>query len=61
MFLLNEDALLERLSIVEETSHGQVTWSETAGLRQIFFNVDPNAMDLLRIVRGAYDKHPIAA
>ncbi len=61
VFLLNEDSLLERLSVVEEISHGQVAWSETAGLRQIFFNADPRKIDLLKLVGSAYSKRRRAA
>ncbi len=34
-FLLDEDDIVERLERLEEISNGTLTWSETAGLRQI--------------------------
>jgi hypothetical protein len=61
VFLLNEESLLERLSMVEEISRGHVAWSETAGLRQIFFRTDPREMDLVKLVSGAYSKRRRAA
>ena len=61
VFLLNEESLLERLSIVEDISHGHVAWSETAGLRQIFFKVDPREIDMIKLVAGAYSKRRRAA
>jgi len=54
VFLLNEENLLERLGAIEDISRGQVTWSETAGLRQIFFKTDPKSIDLLKLVGRAY-------
>ena len=61
VFLLNEDALLERLSIIEELSEGRIAWSETAGLRQILFRADPNSIDLMKIVASAYPRRRRAA
>ncbi len=54
VFLLDEDALVERLSSIEHMSHGLVTWSETAGLRQMFFHEDPQTIDSLSILARAY-------
>ncbi len=56
VFLLNEESLLERLGMVEDLSQGRVAWSETAGLRQIFFRDDPQDINLLKLVGGAYSK-----
>jgi hypothetical protein len=61
VFLLDEESLLDRLSVIEELSHGQVSWSETAGLRQVFFKGDPKAIDLVKIMAGAYRKRRRAA
>jgi hypothetical protein len=61
VFLLNEESLLERLSMVEDISCGEVAWSETAGLRQIFFRADPASIDLVKLVGGAYAKRRRAA
>lgn len=54
VFLLDEEALVERLSSIEQMSHGSVTWSETAGLRQMFFHQDPTTIDSLSILARAY-------
>jgi hypothetical protein len=54
IFLLNEEALLERLNVLEELSGGALTWSESAGLRQIFFHEDPREVDTLKILAQAY-------
>lgn len=53
-FLLDEDALLERLNGIEEFSRGAVTWSETAGVRQVFFQRDPRELELLSVLQSAY-------
>lgn len=54
IFLLDEDALLDRLSGIDHTSDERIVWSETAGLRQVIFNKEPRDFDLLRIASGAY-------
>lgn len=54
IYLLSEEALLERLNVLEELSAGAITWSESAGLRQIFFHEDPRAIDTLKILSRAY-------
>ena len=56
VFLLDEEALVERLSSIENLSHGLVTWSETAGLRQMYFHQDPAKVDSLSVLAGAYSK-----
>lgn len=38
VFLLDEEDIVERLERLEQTSAGDVVWSETAGLRQIIRN-----------------------
>ena len=38
VFLLDEEDIAERLERLEQTSAGDVVWSETAGLRQIIRN-----------------------
>jgi hypothetical protein len=50
VFKLDESSLAERLLGIEESSHGRVVWSDTAGLRQIL-RVKPargNSLDLLK-------------
>jgi hypothetical protein len=56
IFLLDEEALVERLSNIERLSRERISWSETAGLRQIIFHDDPKSFDLLKIVAGAYGR-----
>ncbi len=56
VFLLDEESLLERLAAIEELSAGQVTWSETDGLRQIFFKVEPQTINVKTLLAGAYRK-----
>lgn len=54
IFLLDEEALLDRLSNIERLSRDRIAWSETAGLRQIIFRVDPGSVDLMKIAARAY-------
>lgn len=54
IFVLDEEALLDRLSNIERVSHDQISWSETAGLRQIIFQKDPSSFDLMKIAASAY-------
>jgi hypothetical protein len=54
IFLFTEEALLERLNVLEELSAGAIGWSESAGLRQIFFRHDPREIDTLEILGRAY-------
>lgn len=49
---LDEDSVAERLYAMEKSSHGVLTWSETAGLRQVIANKpleEINALDFLRL------------
>lgn len=54
VFLLSEDALLERLSRIDEISEGVASWSETAGLRQVLFQENPSSLDAMKIVARAF-------
>ena len=56
MFLLDEDALLDRLSSIEHASDERIVWSETAGLRQVIFKQDPSEFDLIRVASAAYSR-----
>lgn len=56
IFLLDEEALLERLSSVDRVSGDRILWSETAGLRQVIFKQDPADFNLIRIAGGAYSR-----
>lgn len=49
---LDEDSVADRLYAIEKASDGVLTWSETAGLRQIIANKpldEINALDFLKI------------
>jgi hypothetical protein len=54
VFLLDEESLVERLSRAEEETGGAVEWSETAGLRQIFFRNPPTETEPLELLAKAY-------
>ena len=47
IFLLSEKELLSRLSSIEETSDGQIIWSETAGIQQLSKTQRYNSQKLL--------------
>lgn len=61
VFLLDEDALLERLGQIDQLSRGKIAWSETAGLRQIIFHEDPAKIDALKYVASAYRGRSLAS
>lgn len=42
---LNEDAVAERIYSIDQLSNGQLSWSETAGLRQVIANVPIENLD----------------
>lgn len=42
VFLLGEDALADRLMALEDVTRGAFRWSETAGLKQVFRDVEVN-------------------
>lgn len=52
VFKLDESSLAERLSRIEETSHGAFRWSETAGLQQVH-RVKPE-YDPMKFLKAAY-------
>jgi hypothetical protein len=54
VFVLDEDGVLEHLAAITGDSSGAIRWSETVGLRQISFHVDPAALSLANILEGAY-------
>jgi hypothetical protein len=54
VFMLDESSLLERLGLMDELSKGRIRWSETAGLRQVSFHVDPSEIDTAAILESAY-------
>lgn len=50
IFQLNEDALIEQLLLLEETTQGAVKWSETAGLKQLIRDDSKINADLLTYI-----------
>ncbi len=54
VFQLDEDALMDLVMDLEVVSEGSVTWSETAGLRQLICLVDPGAINLLSLLARQY-------
>lgn len=61
IFLLDEEALLDRLNTVERMSNDRISWSETAGLRQIIFQEDPSNFDLMKIAQSAYRRRRVSS
>ena len=52
LFCLDEDSVADRLYAIEKMSDGILTWSETAGLRQVIANKpleEINSLDFLRL------------
>ena len=49
VFLLDEEEIVERLERLEQTSAGDVVWSETAGMRQIIRN-QPRPQEEQRVI-----------
>lgn len=53
-FLLDEESLVSRLSRADELTKGKITWSETAGLRQIFLQEEITESAKLKLLGDAY-------
>lgn len=56
VFCLDEDAVAERLYLVEKASRGFFSWSETAGLRQVIANKSIKDADPLKFLEIDYKK-----
>lgn len=54
VFQLDEESLMDLVLGLETTSQGVLTWSETAGMRQLICHVDPQRIDLLSILDQGY-------
>lgn len=50
-FLLDEDGIVERLERLEDSSGGTLTWSETAGLRQVIRHKNRSPKTERRVLR----------
>ena len=57
VFKLSEDAVAERLTIISETTHNYISWTDTAGLRQVSrLGKEPIASAKMAILRSAYER-----
>lgn len=54
VFSLDEAALVERLEGLDRTSSGALTWSETAGLRQIVRRAELQRGDLISLLQDEF-------
>ena len=54
VFLLDENALADRLFEIEESSDGCYRWSETAGLKQLIRKHDVSNEEALRFIEADY-------
>jgi hypothetical protein len=54
IFLLDEDALAQRLVNLDQESGGVFQWSETAGLKQVLRNSDLSSLDTLNFIERDY-------
>lgn len=53
---LDEDSVADRLYAIEKLSNGVLTWSETAGLRQIIANKPLNEINALDFLKVDYEE-----
>ncbi len=57
VFKLSEDAVAERLTIISETTRNYLTWTDTAGLRQVSrLGKETVASAKMAILRSAYER-----
>lgn len=57
VFKLSEDAVAERLTMISETTRNYLTWTDTAGLRQVSrLGKAPIATAKMAILRSAYER-----
>ena len=56
VFCLDEDAIAGRLYNIEKASGGILTWSETAGLRQVIANKPLEEIDAFQFLKNDYEK-----
>jgi hypothetical protein len=52
VFLLDEADLTDRLANLEDVTRGAVRWSETAGLKQVFFERALNESEMIALLRS---------
>lgn len=53
-FLIGEDGLTQRLEMISEASHGLISWSETAGLKQLIRRGPFETEDYLKILQSEF-------
>lgn len=57
VFKLSEDAVAERLTAINDTTRNYLTWTDTAGLRQVSrLGKEPIAAAKMAILRSAYER-----
>lgn len=56
VFLLNEDNLVERLTNIEDTTAGELRWSETTGMRQLIRTNEFTDDFKLEMIRKEFEK-----
>ena len=54
VFQLDENDLIDRLYGLEDSSNGQYTWSETAGLKQIVRNFEFDILEIADFIKSDY-------
>jgi hypothetical protein len=54
VFALDDESLSDYLMSLEAVTEGALVWSETAGMRQLACNVEPEALDLMAYLELAY-------
>lgn len=59
VFLLDEQSVVARLSRAEEVTNTRLSWSESAGLRQIFVLTPFDEAARMELLRSAYGRAPL--
>ncbi len=59
VFALEENDVVDRLSVLEDLTDGKLRWSEAAGLKQVVRNIDINEETVLPYIFTDYDRSPI--
>ena len=60
VFLLDEDSVAERLSRLDDLTHGALTWDESSGMRQIYAP-KLESLDGWAVLKGLYSRDLTAA
>lgn len=59
VFLLDEESVVNRLQRADEMTNGRLSWSETAGLRQVFLHESLDEGARLDLLKQAYAPAPL--